>query len=327
MVRRVVGAIVVVAALVAVLASSASAPAASAKATGAATGRATAPIARAREGSNAAAASAYVRKVLRALPLPAGATQVSTDRSTGHKLGSIPSRPMLSHFIDVDRFYTIAGDSSAGSTTPAPEAVIQAIDASPPQGYTASGTGNAGNVNTGPSLWFVSLTPDHLPAAIFQASVVYSAAATSGGGTALRVDSTAVPLTPRPNWERVPSGAHAVTITAVGPSGGQATRTLGTVTSAAKVKQVIRVIDSLPIVQPGTVIGCPAILSTSTMLRLSFSATAGSTPLAVATETGCDGITFTVGRRTGDPLQESTDLSAWLKQHHVLPAGTVYPSM
>jgi hypothetical protein len=300
----------VVAALLAAPATSASAPAATNR--------------QATEGSNARAASTYIHKVLNGLPLPAGATRVADDRSTGHELRSLPSQPAIGHFIDVHRFYTVAGTPNPGYPVATPDAVIKAIEASPPKGYTVSGTGSSGNVNTGPSMWFVTLMPKHLPAGIFQAGVVYSAAATSGG-VALRVDSSAVPLTPRPIWERVPPSARALTITAVNLS-GKTKRTLGTVTSAAKLTQVIRLINSLPIIQPGTVIGCPAILSTSTFIRLSFGVTASSTPLAVATETGCDGIAFTVGSRTGGPLQETVDLGPWLKQHHVLPADTVYPS-
>jgi Protein of unknown function (DUF4232) len=124
------------------------------------------------------------------------------------------------------------------------------------------------------------------------------------GVVGIRTDGEAVWLSPRPAWERIPTGVRRVVFTArgadahgrVGPV--SAPRTL----RGAPVRRLVSFINAAEIVQPG-VRSCPAAFDESVSLRF---IAAGGRMLARATEnpTGCASVTLTIGGRTGPPLND-----------------------
>jgi hypothetical protein len=98
-----------------------------------------------------------------------------------------------------------------------------------------------------------------------------------GGHTGLRADAQAVWITPRPVSEAILGGAHLLRISvhSVIAVNQPHQRPLH-VTSAHKIAQVIALLNSLPVAQPG-VRSCPADFGIS--VRLAFYPTSRATPL------------------------------------------------
>lgn len=67
--------------------------------------------------------------------------------------------------------------------------------------------------------------------------------------TGLRADAQDIWLVPRTPSEKIPAGVHEVDV--------RTSKAHVRVTSAAMVQRLVRLVDSLPIVQPGLVHGCP----------------------------------------------------------------------
>jgi Protein of unknown function (DUF4232) len=241
--------------------------------------------------------------------LPPGATRTSTDASAHHLLGQISSRPLLSDYVDVHRFYRLPGSEST---------VAAYFRAHPPARTTLTGTGSARNLRTGVGSESLSFSYAKAPAGVFEAGITVNLAIASAGGTAVRIDSWAAWLVPRPSWESVPATAQTVTVTA-NTSDGTHAYPIATVTDPATVKRLIALVDGLGIQQPGAVFGCPAIAANSPAIELSFSAAPGSPALATATQNNCGSLEFTVGSRKGPMLADSVDLTARLWSLHVLP--------
>jgi hypothetical protein len=130
-----------------------------------------------------------------------------------------------------------------------------------------------------------------------------------GGGTGLLAEAQSDWYVPRPVSERVPQGVKHIELTA-GAIGKPPTvaRTLSSVTT---VDRIIKLIDSMPVVQPN-VVGCPAeMTSGARVIALAFIG-AASQQLAEAnyddyaplrTPSGpCKPITFTVHHILRMPL-------------------------
>ena len=127
-----------------------------------------------------------------------------------------------------------------------------------------------------------------------------------GGGSAVRADAQAVWVLARPAWERVPSDARSVTITATRGPGVSSTPV--TLTAPVKLRAIARLLDGLPVFQPGTY-ACPA--DDGVGLELSFRAAANPQPVARvdADTTGCGGVSFSVGNRAGPVLYGGYELA------------------
>ncbi len=255
-----------------------------------------------------ARARSFATAQLEATAVPVGAARASSDPSTGRILNDAPSRPAISNFVDVHRFWTIPGE---------PAAVLAWFKNHHPAGFSYGGSASYGNSHTGLSSQSLIFDYTHPPAGIYEAQLTVTVAAASAGTTALRIDSDAVPLTPRPGWERVPADIHAITVTV--QSGGTHTYPVATVTAPAEVKRLVTLVNTAQIIQPGTVFGCPVMLADEPTFVLHFKASAGAPAAATARQTGCVGMSLTVGGRTGSLLDATFDLSSLLWQQHVLP--------
>ncbi len=257
--------------------------------------------------ANQRVARAFAQHRLSTTRLPAGATSVATDPAANGVLDHPLSRPGIGHLIDLHQFWRAPGT---------PAALLDWLRRHVPAGTRLSSSGSGGN-RTGTYMWMHAYSYRKLPAAIFEAELDFAIAAASGGGTAVRVDSFAAGLVPRPRWERVPAAVAAVVVS-VRRSDGRRSYAVATVTDPARARRLVAVFNGFRIVQPGAVLGCPAILGATPQLRFRFLAASG-TLLAEATESGCTGLKFVAADRSGPALSPALDLTQLLWSEHVLP--------
>jgi hypothetical protein len=221
-------------------------------------------------------------------------------------LGRAGTRPGIERLIDRHRFWLVPG---------APAAVLVWLQHHRPAGTQPDGSGSAGN-RSGTYAWFLSFAYRHVPAVLYEAALAVSVAAAPDGETAVRADSFAAALVPRPGWEQVPSGAGAIDVT-VQPSDGRGSYPVATITQPALVTRLVAAFDTFPIAQPGNVFSCPVTLAASPELHFQFLSPAGA-QLADAAEQPCVGVAFSVGDRSGPALEPGVDLTELLWSDHVL---------
>jgi hypothetical protein len=258
--------------------------------------------------SNRAAARVAAARVLRRVPLPAGATEVGTDPGPSMWLGSsVAGTPATPDLVDLHRFWRLPGD---------PQTAIEWIQAHPPAGATMSTTGTGGQYGT-TVMWSVTFAFPAVPGRISEEMLGVGVTAARGGGTAMRADGFAVWLIPRPPAERVPAGTHAVAVF-VDHLGGTDVL-VSRVTAPQKIRRLVAFIDSRQLAQPGAR-SCPEIGPDTKLLDLRFLAAPGETPLARAVEDGCDGLTFSIRGHPEPGLAEDADLGHLLRKLGALPA-------
>ncbi|MCW2931071.1 MAG: hypothetical protein JWM19_2033 [Actinomycetia bacterium] len=118
----------------------------------------------------------------------------------------------------------------------------------------------------------------------------------SSSVTYVRIDSNVAWIPPRPATEKVPAGVKVVTITA-SPDANHPKGTPApvTVTSPAKVAQIVALLDGLSLKTSST-FSCP--MEQGEGITLSFRAKPGGPVLATASEwiPSCGSVNFTIGR-------------------------------
>ena len=141
--------------------------------------------------------------------------------------------------------------------------------------------------------------------------------AAKGGGTAMRADAFAIWLVPRPAGEVIPPGTKTVDVF-VDRFDHQAFP-VSTITARWKIRQLVALINSRQIEQPGVAIACPGLGPDSPLLDLRLMSASGSTQLARALEDGCGGLSFWIRGRAQRGLSEDQDLTAMLWRLGALP--------
>lgn len=261
--------------------------------------------------STRALARTLAHTLVSRMSLPPGALQVSSsaeDPSTGSWLKGPTSRPGTPLLAQQHRFWRVPGD---------PQSVIAWIEAHPPAGLVADGTGTGGRYGVTQE-WAVMFAARAVTGRISQAGVGVSATAATGGGTALRVDAYAVWMITRPASEVIPAGVRSVLVSVDHYGGGPFKQAL--VTAPGKVARLVAFVDSRQLAQPGWH-SCPAIGSFSRVLDLQFLGPAGTSAVALAraVEDACGDLTFSIRGRRQRGLQEQASLGALLRTLRVRP--------
>ena len=207
--------------------------------------------------------------------------------------------PVTPNLIDVHRFWRVA-DS--------PEAVYGWITAHPPAGTQKNGTGSYDGPNG--SDQSVTFTRASTNPGVEEEALQVTVAAARGGGAAIRADGQAVWIVPRPRSDLIPAGVSRVEVhvdRATTPNVGYLVKTFA---QPAAVAKLVRKINSLQNVQPGTFTSCPFGGSEVVpVIDLRFDDARGALT-ARAVENGCYGLTFYLdGRRQRLALQESVNLT------------------
>lgn len=248
-----------------------------------------ATAARPASASNRRAAERDAARLLRRIVLPAGAHRLSHEPSDDGGLlkesDSLPSGPL----VDRHRFWLV----------PEPFAqVSQFVHTRLPRGARLTGTGTSSGPQIRANKSFTFSFPA-LPDRISSRALEVVLVALPHHWTGVRVAAQDVWMVPRPAGEKVPAAVRAIDV--------QSRKAHIRVTSAAKVRRLVRLFDSLPIVQPRGIYGCPPDTTHRPPLSLRFLSTQGAL-LARASVPGsfssgsCAPIRFWIEGRRQKPL-------------------------
>ena len=262
--------------------------------------------------SNRAAALSDASSLLGRLTLPSGATTVTPGEQS--QLPGLPVfRPATPTLVDRVQDWTVSQSL---------QTVRRYVTAHLPAGTRLVGTASAGGPGTpeNASLTFASPRP---PAGIGSEQLIVDLVANGRGETAVRADAQVAWLVERAAAERVPAGVREVDVTRAVP--GRSPTASVSVTSPPQVAAIVRLIDRLPVVQPGAT-ACPAQFAQEPQVRFVFRARVGGPVLAVAAEpadvreptTSCAPLSFSVrGRRMTPLLRGAAFLRAVQRLTHV----------
>lgn len=173
-----------------------------------------------------------------------------------------------------------------------PDAVLAFVKSHPPSGSMLDGTGA---MYVGGALVYESadLVWPAIPRVLGERELAVTVMALPDGETGVLAQSQSDWIVPRPTAERIPAAAHEVDISSAVVNGPK-TVTL-TVTATAKVRSIVALLNSLPIVQP-VVYSCPALIVTGArVIGLTFRAAAGRVSLARATYVAYSHLAYTSG--------------------------------
>ena len=239
------------------------------------------------------------RSLIARLRLPGGAVRSAREPtgdggSLAHPAVGVLATPTA---VDETAFWTLRAS---------PSAALAFVKASPPEGSTlfVSGSGS------GPGSRGYSYYGFQWPATanvIETRHLIVAVTALTDGMTGVRADAEVVPITPRGSSERIPARAARLSVTSTARGGRQIQ--IATVTSPAKIRTLIAVLDGLPLLPPDHPFECGP--SGPEPVQLAFYARGGGAPLATAnfepypttsTLGWCSTVGLTIDNRAMKPL-------------------------
>jgi hypothetical protein len=198
--------------------------------------------------ANVRAARADARSLLGLLRLPGGAT-----RSAGEPVGDSGALARtgglydLPTEVDVRAFWTVAAS---------PQSVLAFVKASPPDGFKlfVTGSGNSSAV----TYYDEAFQSSPITNVVAIRELWVEAAVLADGRTGVRADAEELAITPRGTLERIPARSARLLVTTDAAAGGGEQTVLASVTSQAKIRRAVTLLDGLPLVPVPIGFGCPA---------------------------------------------------------------------
>lgn len=241
--------------------------------------------------ANRRAATTDATKILQALTLPPGAQSAPADPSSSHLLSQPAMAPRTPALVDDRAFWTVPGS---------PRAVLDWIEGHPPAGSVRDASSS-----TATSSGITTMSDGYSFGAVrrieSQRELVVTVAHAPGGGTALRADSQVVWIVTRPRSERIAKDVTKVLIKRL----ERRPVTVATITSPARVRQIVKLVNRLPVAQPG-VRFCPAIRGPGVLIDM-LDATKRIAAL-MAYNSDCVGVEFTLRGKAQPPLGHGSEL-------------------
>lgn len=193
---------------------------------------------------------------------------------------------------------TLVDDVSFWRAPGQPQAVLAWEQAHLPGRFTP------GDADFGPPAWDRTFSLSPIPGVLNTRDLVVEVTAAGTGQTAIRVDAQVTWQPLRPGPEKVPSATRVVTITQLPSLNPHARRPPApvTITHLAVVQRLAALVDNLQLSTIGQTASCPAAFGGG--IRLTFRATAGGPPLAVAQGPApCGTVQFSIGGKQQPALQ------------------------
>ena len=197
-----------------------------------------ATAAHAASAANKQAAERDASRLLRRMVLPTAAVRLSREPSGDggllQKSDSLPSGLL----VDRHRFWRVHEPFAR---------VSQFVHARLPRSARLTGTGTSSGPRVPANRSFTFSFPA-LPGRISSRALEVELVALPHHWTGIRADAQDVWLVPRPSSEKVPAAVRVIEV--------RSRRAHVHVTSAGKVRRLVRLFDSLPILQPEVIFGC-----------------------------------------------------------------------
>lgn len=252
---------------------------------------------------NRAGAASDVRALLDLARLPAGAVRLAGRPAGGGALEHGQPNQATPNLVDAHSWWRVPGTM---------DAVLAYVKAHPPSGSSPGGSGSGSalvypGASTTVTVGEVTFSFPARPGVLDSRTLIVEAVSIGAGATAVRVDAEDVWEIPRSASERIPAGVHEVDL--VRGVAGRPPSVSAHVVDASKVAAIVRLVDALPIVQPGAV-NCPMIPAGAPAVTLTFRAKSGGAvlaqasqlALAIETPTPCDPVTLSIGGHKQTPL-------------------------
>jgi hypothetical protein len=251
---------------------------------------------------NRARADSDVRALLGLARLPAGAVRLTRAPKGAAAIDNEQPNEMTPNLADAHSWWRVRGTL---------DAVLAYLKAHPPRGSTSSGSGiGSSTLPRSTTTTTVGDVTSSFPArlgVLDSRTLIVKAVSVGADVVAVRVDAEDAWEIPRSGSERIPAGVHEIDV--VRAVAGRASTVSEHVLDAGKVAAIVKLIDALPVVQPGA-IGCPMIPAGAPRVTLSFRAKSGGAVLARAsqlalaleTPTACDSVSLTIGGHAQTPL-------------------------
>jgi hypothetical protein len=215
---------------------------------------------------NRGKAIADARKRLRAYVPPPGSHRVA-GLPKSLRLNSAGSRPASPRYVDVHDYWI--------SSEPV-EQVRAYLKTHHPAGARLSSEGESGD-RGGIYRWDYGYAWPELPNVADLRELSVGVVARPGGGSALRVDSLALYLEPKPQGQQIPAGVGYLEATE--SLEGRPPRAVGTA-SAAKIEAVSKLVDGFEVIQNNGPTECGFIPSERATLKAVFRVAKGGPVLA-----------------------------------------------
>lgn len=250
--------------------------------------------------SNQAAARHDVRVLLAEVIVPSGASRLGGGPPGAGAIDNPSPQQGTPDLADAHAWWRVSASVAS---------IIAFEQAHPPGGSYLDGHGGGSSTAGGGrshSIWsYVTFAFPARPGVLESRAVIVKVAATASGRSAVRADAEDVWEVTRPASERVPAGVREIDVTRRAP--GRAPAFSAKVTAPARVREIVALIDALPIVQPG-VLACPMMPAGGQSVTFSFRAAGGavlaqaSQPVVAGPATACDAMSFVVAGRRQTPL-------------------------
>lgn len=250
------------------------------------------------DAANALVARSDAASLLGRVRLPPGATsspvEPAGDAGVLAHPGLVPATPNL---VDDRAWWTVAASA---------QSVLAFVTGAPPAGSTLVYQGGGSGPGT-PGFSLVGFGWPAVTNVLEGQELIVEIVRLGDGTTGVRADAQVVWITTRPASEHIPAGARRLWVTVsggVGPPGArpQPARPI-LVTSSAKIRRVVALLNRLPAYQPG-VSPCP--VDTGGVVQLAFYRRRGAAALAVARidPGGCGAVRLSIDGR-GQPTLAS----------------------
>jgi hypothetical protein len=249
-----------------------------------------------RAAENLAAAECDARSLLDRLVLPAGATRIAAEPHGDHTYLSVDPQGGVNA--------TVHGWWEVSES---PVELIAFLRSHPPAGGVQSETGDEGNSRIGTSAETLTYQWPTIRGVLDLRELDLAVTALPNGRTGVLAQSFSSWVRPRPSSEQIPADTDEIEVTIGNPHAP--TRSLS-VTNASQVQKIVKVINSLSIVQGGA-LSC--VLETDPLqLTMTFRTASQGKPVAVLTyldyrrwsgpSDACKPVALTLSGRKQDPL-------------------------
>jgi hypothetical protein len=271
--------------------------------------------------ANQQAARQDARQLLQSLSLPTGVSSITTEPGFARVFAGTGSPSGKSD----------AGDQALWTTSANPRSIIAYVAAHPPAGSLLDvGSGSGSDAKTGVTSVDIQFSWPDVTQKLLNRMLTITVVSPPHGSSVIVADSQSQWFVPRSWSERVPRGVHAVEITLTLPTGPTQPVETHThtsthvITRAAKVRSLVKELNSLPIVQSEPLpMSCPVMLagSQASELTLAFKTSPTGATLAraqVSARRGhnwddgagaCNPVDFWVAGRQQTPLTSPTLVS------------------
>jgi len=219
------------------------------------------------------AATTTAAAILRAFVPPPGSTRQAAEPASARHSFDTTGRPEWAYEVQATSWWLTS--SQLGSLVNWETAHL------PARSFTWAGSTSGDFPGPFPvTAQFYAVRP--VPRGLVGQYLIVSVADLGGGTAAIRVDAEVGYQPARPAGEKVPATARVVTITGIygSSSPGATTPAPTTITKVSVVRALAALVNGLPLYTGRVPVPCP--LSLSSVLELTFRATATGRPLAVA---------------------------------------------